>query len=109
MVMLHTDSGPHQPSERQLHLLFVIYSEHPQQMLLHAHDCTVHTTAAGQEHNFLAASVLAICKQEKLCALSSAVHYQDLTDATVWDGCGAMVDCTAILQVTPTSVPRIYT
>jgi hypothetical protein len=40
-------------------------------------------------------------EQEKLCALSAAVQYQELSDATVWDQSSAMEDCAAILEVVP--------
>ena len=37
--------------------------------------------------------------QGKLSALAGAVQYQELSDPAVWDACGAMDDCAAILKV----------
>ena len=43
--------------------------------------------------------------QGKLSALAGAVQYQELSDPAVWDACGAMDDCAAVLEVLPHMSP----
>jgi len=47
--------------------------------------------------------------QGKLSALAGAVQYQELSDPAVWDTCGAMDDCAAILEVRPLVSPPART
>ena len=64
-----------------------------------------HLPASGRNH----VNSPATGAQGKLSALAGAVQYQELSDPAVWDACGAMDDCAAILEVLPHVSPSART